>query len=110
MGLKAVVKNVNSAVAQAKREGEERQKKQKDAKPPVPLDTAGSWEQVVVWVLDWAGTVKQPFATNSSMELPGVIQEAWDTVFSDSKTLPVDIKMHPIIHKTVCGMTIFEHS
>ncbi|KAH7917559.1 hypothetical protein BV22DRAFT_1026132 [Leucogyrophana mollusca] len=100
MGVVFKRKDVNDAVREAKEE--KRNKPLKDLKAtdlPFKDNTDHKlWDNLVRALLDWAGTVDDPFGTNEHPDLTERLQELWNLFFTH---LPLDVTEYPAIKKLV---------
>ncbi|KAH7911540.1 hypothetical protein BJ138DRAFT_1125980 [Hygrophoropsis aurantiaca] len=103
MGLKFAKKDVDDAVTEAK---EHKRGSNAGGKPLKTLKASDlpftgdadhkTWDRLVRTLLDWAGTVDDPFGTNEHPELSKRLQDLWDMLFPH---LELDISDYPAIKK-----------
>ncbi|KAF9233161.1 hypothetical protein BU15DRAFT_80409 [Melanogaster broomeanus] len=101
MGMLAESKDVDIAVEETRAVGKAKARKHLKATDLPIADTnqdRSQWEQLVRGVIDWAGTLCDPFGTNEHPELFSTIQGLWDTLFKDK---PLSVQDHPAIKKLV---------
>ena len=72
---------------------------------PIPSghDGKATFNDVVICLLDWAGTSTDPFGTNSHEDLPDRIREAWRAVFGPGED--IDLMDNPAILKVISKTT-----
>ncbi|KIJ10856.1 hypothetical protein PAXINDRAFT_16190 [Paxillus involutus ATCC 200175] len=99
MGVVAESKDVDMAVEKTRSVGKARAQKHLKATDLPIGDTNhdhNQWEQLVRSMIDWAGTLNDPFGTNEHPELFSTIQELWDMLFEHK---PLNVQDHPAIKK-----------
>ncbi|KAF8833023.1 hypothetical protein BDN67DRAFT_1018041 [Paxillus ammoniavirescens] len=101
MGMLAESKDVDAVVKETRSVGKVKALKHLKAMDLPIGDTNHDhtqWEQLVRGVIDWAGTLDDPFGTNEHPKLVSTIQELWDLHFKDR---PLNVQDHPAIKKLV---------
>ncbi|KIJ12362.1 hypothetical protein PAXINDRAFT_14838 [Paxillus involutus ATCC 200175] len=101
MGMLAESKDVDTAVEETRSVGKVKALKHLKA-TDLPIGDTNhdrtQWEQLVRGVINWAGTLDDPFGTNEHPELFSTVQELWDLLFKDR---PLNVQDHPAIKKLV---------
>ncbi|KAI5990627.1 hypothetical protein EDD15DRAFT_2369701 [Pisolithus albus] len=100
MGLNVSQKDADKAIW-AETGRKQRQKPYRDLKAmELPFRDADKdprqWDRLVRALLDWAGTLDEPFGINGRPDIPEKLQQFWDIFFEDYK---ITVEEHPAIRK-----------
>ena len=100
MGLKVSKVNVDQAVEVAEKTKPKPLREVKAMDLPMGDNTYGKsqWKYLIHLLIDWAGTMDNPFGMNKHLDLMPTLQELWKVLFEE---YPLDVTEHPTIKKLV---------
>jgi len=101
MSLKVATKDVDMATQEAKQE-KTGHRALRDLKVSDLLFSDKKhmllWDNFIRSLIDWAGTISDPFGTNEHPDLATTLQSIWDMIFTD---LDLNVGEFPAIRKIV---------
>ena len=103
MGIRVVQRDVDEAVAEAvsrKQRGKPFQNLKATDLPFRDTDKDPQrWDNLIRALLDWAGTLDDPFGINGRPDITDTLQTLWNAFFEDHKII---VDEYPAIQKVVC--------